>query len=155
MIISIRGEKELQRLVAQISLRIRRDMISVFLSEMGIQRLEAVLDKAKLNRQKQGHNDYDSLATVWLEERKKVSEFRRSVIISNPYRTGSKLFDIFFFMADGERHSLVDITNAVYSVGAGNNSLFRRRVASALRTIRRQSTYILLDFDGSTYRLSD
>ena len=57
--------------------------------------------------------------------------------MTNPFRTGSKLGEIFEFMSDGLDHHLRDITEAAYrSVGVGDSPLFQRRVASALRTIR-------------------
>ena len=61
---------------------------------------------------------------------------KTTICTRNPYRLGSKLHHIFNFMADGNVHTLVAITNAAYFPGAGNEPLYRRRVSSALRTIR-------------------
>ena len=54
----------------------------------------------------------------------------------NPYRHGSKLHTIFNSLADGMRHSIEFLTDAAYFPGAGNRPIYRRRVASAIRTIR-------------------
>ncbi len=68
----------------------------------------------------------------------------------NPYRAGTKLFDIFILLSDGEAHTLVDMTHRVYLSGSGNNPLYRRRVASAIRTIRRDNN-VRVEFDGTHY----
>lgn len=72
--------------------------------------------------------------------------------VENPFREDSKLWDIFRFMADGERHSIREIANNVYYPNASSWTPCRRRVASALRTIRAKSGLDVL-FDGACYRL--
>lgn len=63
--------------------------------------------------------------------------------IRNPFRRSSKLYYIFEFMKDGAWHDLKDITEMAYGSAsrdilfAGAVPLFRRRTASALRTIRK------------------
>lgn len=118
--------------------RVQQDLIRGYVSllDIGIHRLEAILKKAK-------------------EERNQMTT-DQSVIgaTRNPYREGSKLFDIFRFLSDGARHTLVDITNEVYTPGAGYVSLYRRRVASALRTIRKLPG-MFVDYDGVEYQLFD
>lgn len=70
----------------------------------------------------------------------------------NPYRVGSKLHHIFHLLADGAPHTLVDITEAVYHPGAGYRPIFRRRVSSALRTIRNLYDFDVV-FNGNEYVL--
>lgn len=149
MLINLQSEEELQRFVAQVAIRVKTEIVHTFLSEIGIQRLEAVLEKAKQNNHTIGHNDYTSLAQVWLEERKDMSIID---ITDNPFRPFTKLFNIFQFLSGGGSHTLVDITNSVYYHGAGTKSIFRRRVSSALRTIR-QTPGLFVAYDGSEYRL--
>lgn len=74
--------------------------------------------------------------------------------IYNPYRVDSKLFKIFKFMSDNRNHTLAEITDEVYFYGARLTSLYRRRAASALRTIRKHSS-IFMVFDGISYRMID
>ncbi len=73
-------------------------------------------------------------------------------MVSNPYRFGSRLHIIFSFMSDGKYHVLENITQAAYFLGAGRRSLYRRRTASALRTIRRRPELFLTLNDGM-YRM--
>ncbi len=73
-------------------------------------------------------------------------------MVSNPYRFGSRLHIIFDFMSDGQYHVLKSITEAAYFLGAGRLSLYRRRTASALRTIRRRPE-VLLSFSDGMYRM--
>ncbi len=63
-----------------------------------------------------------------------------TITMLNPYRVDSKLYNIFEFMKDGAWYSLLDITYAAYCPDplAGAVVLYRRRTASALRTIRNQ-----------------
>lgn len=136
MVITARNEKELQRLVAQIAYRVKKEVIHTFLAEMGIKRLEAILAQAKLNRETKGHNDYTALAEVWLDNRRRIGMTTTTTPVTNPFRHGSKLHDIFNFMADGSEHSLNAITDAGYFPGAAGNPLYRRRTSSAIRTIR-------------------
>ncbi|KKN68081.1 hypothetical protein LCGC14_0455350 [marine sediment metagenome] len=74
----------------------------------------------------------------------------------NPYRVNSRLHAIFNFIADEELHTLAEIVNAVYYVGADKFLLNRRRTASALRTMR-QCKGLFIDFlpVGNVYSLSD
>jgi len=76
----------------------------------------------------------------------------------NPFRVGSKMQKVFHFLADGEYHSIQAITNAVYFPGAGSRALYRRRVASSIRTIRRGTgSYNLprcdVRYDCGTYQM--
>ncbi len=73
------------------------------------------------------------------------------ITVKNPYRKKSKLHDIFYFMADGEEHFLREITSEVYDLvipAEGYYTLLQRRVASALRTIRRRSDVTIHFTDG-------
>ncbi len=138
--------------MTQIACRVGKEVIHTFLSEIGIQRLEAILTRAKDNRSVTGSNDYLSLASVWAKERLPMApDF--TIKTPNPYRVGSKLFDIFVILSDGEAHTLVDLTHRVYVAGSGNNPIYRRRVASAIRTIRRRRCGVDVGFDGFAYRM--
>ncbi len=78
-----------------------------------------------------------------------------SITVGNPYRKGSKLRMVFQHMSDGRLCSLEEITNAVYSniPYVGNRySLLKRRVSSALRTIRRLPN-VTVDFHGGMYQI--
>ena len=79
-----------------------------------------------------------------------------NVTTKNPYREGSKLHSVFNFIADGENHTLNEITDAAYFPGARNQPMNRRRTSSALRTIR-QRPGVFVDFceTTGTYRLVD
>lgn len=70
----------------------------------------------------------------------------------NPFRTSSKLYLIFDFMSNGDLHSLDRVTELIYGFAQRNNVLYRRRTASALRTIRRTKPYDVI-FDGIWYHL--
>ncbi len=76
------------------------------------------------------------------------------VEVENPFRKGSKLWDIFRFMADGERHSIEDLVESIYGPGTQmcHWTPTRRRMASALRTIRAKPG-LDVEFDGTCYRL--
>lgn len=57
----------------------------------------------------------------------------------NPFRAGTKLWRIFDYMADDKPHCLQDITHKAYGLRLLSGplaKLYRRRTASALRTIR-------------------
>lgn len=71
----------------------------------------------------------------------------------NPYRESSKLHSIYHFLSDGAPHTLVDITETAYFPGAGMIAMYRRRVSSAIRTIRSMLN-INLNYDGSEYIMS-
>lgn len=68
----------------------------------------------------------------------------------NPYRLGSKLHDVYKYLQDGSSFTLVDLTNAVYFPGAGSRALYRQRVASAMRTIRKVKG-VCVFFDETEY----
>lgn len=72
----------------------------------------------------------------------------------NPYRIGSQLHNIFQFMADGNPHTLEDITKAIYPYSI---TMWRRRVSSALRTIRSHPhLHVTFDlFSNKRYQLID
>lgn len=74
--------------------------------------------------------------------------------MTNRYRESSKMFAVFNFLHEGGSHTLVDITNHVYppQFEAGIRPLFRRRVASAIRTIRKNG--VPIDFDGTEYHMT-
>lgn len=149
IVIRCEDHADMQRLVSQIALRVKREVIHTFLSDIGIQRLEAILEEAKENRRKVGHNNYTTLATVWLEEKKMTTTQLTKITVPNPYRKDSKTSKIFNFMADGVPHTLNAIVDAVYFPTACRLSLRRRRVASTLRTIR-QGLGVSVDFDRHT-----
>jgi hypothetical protein len=129
MRINVRTEKELQRLVSQIALRVKEEVIHTFLSEMSIQRLEAIIEKAKENRRTRDHNDYTALAEVWRNEERRMT-IDTNVTTQNPYRAGSKLHSIFNFIADGEHHTLG--ASSPHCVSTANDPPASRRVRGLL-----------------------
>jgi len=72
--------------------------------------------------------------------------------VINPFRTSSKLHEIFDFMSDGNLHGLDRITELIYGYEGSRKFVYRRRTASALRTIRRTKPYDVI-FDGTWYQL--
>lgn len=70
----------------------------------------------------------------------------------NPYRYGSKINLVFHSLADGEAHTIEAITDGAYFPGAGSRALYRRRVASAIRTIRRNVIKVTFR-KGDGYRM--
>jgi hypothetical protein len=96
--------------------------------------LERILEAAAHHRRTVGHNNYTALAELWNQVRRETMTSELFPI--NPFREGSKISTVFNFLADGERHSITAITDAAYFPGAGQRALYRRRVASAIRTIR-------------------
>ena len=79
-----------------------------------------------------------------------------NVTMKNPYRTGSKLYVILNFIADGRPHTLEEITEVAYFFSANLQTLYRRRTSSALRTIRQLPSVVALDYHktSNTYCLS-
>lgn len=74
-------------------------------------------------------------------------------MVTNPYRTGSKMHRIFNLMSDGEPRTLEDITKWTYNLDLiMSSALYRRRVASALRTIRKRDD-VSVEFNGIEYQL--
>lgn len=73
--------------------------------------------------------------------------------MKNPYREGSKLHDIFNLIADGKSHTIEEIAAAVYP-SEDVCTYHRRRVASALRTIRSHPG-LNVSFDGTWYRMNN
>ena len=82
--------------------------------------------------------------------------------MESPYREGTKLDRIFLFMRDGRWHTLTEITPEGYppsNLGyypheVGANSYNRRRVASALRTIRSHPNLTVEYHCSNGYRLA-
>lgn len=138
ILVRLESSEDLHQLIDRVAFLAKREVLHTILSDIGIDTLEALIEKARENQRNMGHCDYTSVAEEWLKLRRKTM----ALIVSNnqatlnPFRSGSKLHDIFNFLSDGAVRSLNAITEAGYFPGASGNPVYRRRTSSALRTIR-------------------
>ena len=79
----------------------------------------------------------------------------KKITVKNPYRVGSKLHKIYEIMSDGKWHDLEGITEEVYGYLNHRVVLYRRRTASALRTIRRKQGGLCLTWWNGAYKLRE
>ena len=59
------NQKEL--LVGRIVYEVGRQLVWIMLSDLGVHELEKIIEKAKENREKEGHHNYGNLAELYIQ----------------------------------------------------------------------------------------